>query len=373
MILTFTEPYDDHALFVQEGLRAKGGDTLLWYTADLAQRLRASLEMAPESGASWRISGPELSFGSIPPQVIWHRRPAWPVISDAIHPADRAWARVENEEFHTWLLAALPASAFWVNSLGGSRAARSKIYQQDVARRAGLSIPRTLYSNDPHEIRAFIHAQGGRVAYKAFTQKGFWKIKNDGRAVLFTALLTADQLPDDEVLRATPGMYQPYLDKVYELRVTVMGEHIFAAKVDSQSTDVGKLDWRRGHSGTMQLGGFEPIELSAELNRAILHLMRTMGLIFGCLDFIVTPSGDHVFLEVNEMGQFLFVEELTGMPLLDAFCELLLQGRPDFSWDPARVTVRMGDFTGQVEKRKLEAGKTHVMPPDRVIGVEPDA
>src|SRR5882672_6715415 len=34
-----------------------------------------------------------------------------------------------------------------------------------------------------------------------------------------------------------------------------------------------------------------------------------LGLAFGCIDLIVTPEGEHIFLEVNEMGQFLWVEQ----------------------------------------------------------------
>lgn len=75
--------------------------------------------------------------------------------------------------------------------------------------------------------------------------------------------------------------------------------------------------------------------------------MEELGIVFGCFDFIVTPQGDYVFLEVNEMGQFLFVEEWTGMPLLDAFCSFLTAGNVDYPWDPERVQVRYRDVLGR--------------------------
>jgi hypothetical protein len=71
--------------------------------------------------------------------------------------------------------------------------------------------------------------------------------------------------------------------------------------------------------------------------------LKDLGLVFGCLDLIVTPEGEYVFLEVNESGQFLWVEGYTGLPLLDAFTELLIQGRKDFRWTPSDDSVRYED------------------------------
>jgi hypothetical protein len=73
--------------------------------------------------------------------------------------------------------------------------------------------------------------------------------------------------------------------------------------------------------------------------------MQRLGIVFGCFDFVVTPDGKDVFLEVNQAGQFLFIEEYCGLRLLDAFSEFLLQGRADFVWDEARASVRLSDIS----------------------------
>src|SRR6267378_654 len=53
-----------------------------------------------------------------------------------------------------------------------------------------------------------------------------------------------------------------------------------------------------------------------------------LGLAFGCIDLIVTPEGEHIFLEVNEMGQFLWVEQdEPRSELLRCFATLLLNQR----------------------------------------------
>ena len=56
----------------------------------------------------------------------------------------------------------------------------------------------------------------------------------------------------------------------------------------------------------------------------LIPVMAGMGLNFGCFDFIVTPSGEYVFLECNPNGQWLWVELETGLPISQAIAEFLI-------------------------------------------------
>jgi glutathione synthase/RimK-type ligase-like ATP-grasp enzyme len=49
-----------------------------------------------------------------------------------------------------------------------------------------------------------------------------------------------------------------------------------------------------------------------------LSFMQRMGLNFGCFDFIVTPDNRYVFLECNPNGQWLWIEQETGMKISEA-------------------------------------------------------
>ena len=77
---------------------------------------------------------------------------------------------------------------------------------------------------------------------------------------------------------------------------------------------------------------------------------------------IVTPGGDYVFLEVNEMGAFLWIEEkVEDLGLLDAFCEFLLQGTVDFRWRKSSNSVLWRDVSGHVMREfEIEAPRNHV-------------
>jgi hypothetical protein len=90
--------------------------------------------------------------------------------------------------------------------------------------------------------------------------------------------------------------------------------------------------------------------------------MSELGLVFGCFDLIVTPKGEYVFLEVNEMGAFLWIEErLPELELLDAFCEFLIQGRRDFSWHKSGRSGQWSEIVGEALRRHASPSLDHVV------------
>ncbi|MFI9811503.1 hypothetical protein [Saccharothrix variisporea] len=46
------------------------------------------------------------------------------------------------------------------------------------------------------------------------------------------------------------------------------------------------------------------------------------------MDFVVTPSGDWVLLEINPTGQYGFVEAATGAPVTAQLADLLTGAAP---------------------------------------------
>jgi hypothetical protein len=48
--------------------------------------------------------------------------------------------------------------------------------------------------------------------------------------------------------------------------------------------------------------------------------------VYGAFDFIVTPKGHYVFLEVNPAGQYMWVEAKTRLPITLALAEVLSNG-----------------------------------------------
>jgi hypothetical protein len=356
-ILIQTQVHDVHALAVAHALRLRGHEPVLWYGADFPTRQTASLELSGGSGLCWEVAGPALHLADEHFDTVWCRRPSSSVVLPSdMHPGDRAFAESECKVFRQALSLLVGPRAFWVNPSGSRERAASKPVQLLEAVRAGLQIPPTLCSNDPEKIRRFLADSDGEVIYKSFRPHQ-WELDDEGVALLFTTVVRGEDLPTDDTLRLAPGIFQARLPKAYELRVTFMGGHQVTARIMSQKKAASQLDWRAAFTDI----DVEPGELPEGTNEACRRLMERLGIVFGCFDFIVTPAGEHIFLEVNEMGQFLFIEEINPeIRLLAPFTEFLIGGDARFRWRPGPDGMSWPDLKGDLEGCLQEELRLHV-------------
>lgn len=360
-ILIPTQLNDIHATAVEIALRRKGHEAVLWHGADFPTRQRSSLSISRESGIAWEASGPALDLHNDPFDAVWFRRPTLPVLPEELdlHPGDRQIAQRECRAFFNALWHLVSPDAFWVNPMASRARSNTKSVQLVEALRSGLAIPPTLCSNDPGKIRSFLREHEGEAVFKSFVPAQ-WK-KDRGVAMLFTSSVTEDDLPDDDILALTPGIFQRKIPKDYELRVTYIGHHAITAKLLSQEKESSRLDWK---AALAQIP-VEEATLPEEVDRCCRELMRRLGIVFGCFDFVVTPEGEHVFLEVNEMGQFLWLDQFNpNLMTLDPFCELLIQGRPDFDWKPSAQSVLFSEVSEEALARREADAALHVKQPD---------
>ena len=205
--------------------------------------------------------------------------------------------------------------ALWINHPQSHLRANSKPAQLFIARQVGLDIPPTLITNNSDEVRGFVAQARGDTIYKALSQS----LDLDSGKALFTGLLTEKELAKLDLIQVSPGIFQALVPKAYELRVTVVGSRIFSGQINSQASAETKIDWRHNPFDIEP----EPIQLASELEAKIFAMMQSFGLVYGAFDFIVTPEGRHVFLEVNPAGQYMWVEAKTGLPITAALVDAL--------------------------------------------------
>jgi hypothetical protein len=192
-----------------------------------------------------------------------------------------------------------------------------------------MTIPTTLCSNDPKEIKDFVKKyETDGVIYKPLCSN-FW-FEDDKIKITYTNKITLGDLSNDESVQLVPGIYQPEIRKKYELRVTCFGDYIVAAKIDSQSHDDGKLDWRAIQGNNLDI---QPYKLPSIIENNLREFMRQAGIVFGSFDFIVTKDNEYIFLEVNEQGQFLWIEEFNPeFKMLDIFINFILNKSRNYEW-----------------------------------------
>lgn len=365
-ILIATIPGDLHALSVAEALRLKGAQPIIWYTSDYPMQVAETVEFGT-TGSKPQLSGLPLSESYF---SIWNRRAIHELDLKQLHPADRSFAALQCRRFRVALLTEVLSgkwteSGLCVNPYARIPLAENKLAQTFAAQRVGLTTPESLFSNDSEKIRRFIAAHAGAVVYKPL--KAMAWIREDEELLNFTEKISEKDLVSDEMMRMAPGIFQEIVPKKYEIRATLLGRRAFAAKVNSQDTAHGTLDWRRAYDELTM----ERAELPKPLHERCIHLMKELGIYSGCFDFVVTPDDRWVFLEVNQGGQFLFVEEYTGFPLVDAFAEFLRQGRSDFSWEESDTTIRMEDVVATaVDKAKASLEEHVVSRPPSVVEKE---
>lgn len=246
-------------------------------------------------------------------------------------------------------------NAWWINPKDAAIRANNKLAQLKIAVQCGLIIPTTLFSNNPQDIREFAqtHKNNG-VIYKPLSAN-FWFEESELKITYTSPLHT---LPKDHLLQITPGIYQKTIHKAYELRVTCFGDYMVAAKLNSQQQPEGQYDWRKIQGGTMQI---DPYILPEQIKRQIQKFMKTMGLVFGSLDFIVTKEQEYVFLEVNEQGQFLWIEESNPeIHLLDPFIQFIVHKERTFIWDKKQIKHHLSNYNPNIPQRILAQTQEHV-------------
>lgn len=306
------------------GVRAYRLDTDL-YPTDL--RISITDDPSERGRPHGHVTGPagELSLADV--TAIYYRRfNVGARIPADLDPQLRTPSVEESRRVLQGLMTVLAATgAFALDRLDVVRRADHKPLQLALARRVGLTVPRTLVSNDPEAVRAFAASVPAGVVTKMMAS--FAVYDEAGREqVVFTNPVSDEDLADLDGLSLCPMTFQERLEKACELRVTVVGDRVMAASIDSQALPRSRTDWRR--EGIALLDAWKPYDLPKDVHDKSLALMDALGLNYGAFDFIVTPDGRHVFLEVNPVGEFMWLLQAPGLPIDEALADVLCDRAP---------------------------------------------
>lgn len=184
--------------------------------------------------------------------------------------------------------------------------AASKPLQLELARAAGMQVPDTLISNEADAVLEFVERHHGRVIHKTLAAAI--------DQLLFTKRWQASDREALGTLELAPAIFQQQVGGRREVRVTVVGERIFAAEFELGNAVDGRLDIDVE---------FVPHTLPESVRQQLLGLLDALQLRYATVDLRIDENGDYVFLELNPQGQFLYMEIKTGMPVSEAVADLL--------------------------------------------------
>jgi hypothetical protein len=328
-VLICTIPNDVHALAVCAAIRMLGEKCNLWYLSDFPLNQRQSIRYS-DAGTTLHIANGPTDVGSY--DTVWVRRPrlAEPDY-EVLHPDDVSFVKMSLEFYHRGLWCAaeeiitknngLPLR--WINPPGAIANAESKSLQLAVASRLNVPMPPTLISNDRTEVVKFISDHGGAALRKSFFP--YWWLENGDAYSSEASRITVDDLPSERVVAAYPEIYQAMIDKQSELRIYAIGGRFFPFCFSPGKTNYDRVDWRGLHRQGSN------VEVPWERDERILafcsQLLTALGLSTASIEFCYDTSGEVYFLELNQAGQFIWLEH-TGKPVLAATVAFLLE-RPE--------------------------------------------
>ena len=157
-----------------------------------------------------------------------------------------------------------------------SRSHSKRVYQLAKAAQLGFTLPRTIVTNDEAAVKGF--ALENELVAKAVSS-GYIK-GIDGNRAIFTNALVPGDLEDLSGLALAPVIFQENIVKSSDIRVTVVGNDVFAAEILSQSRESSNVDWRATDDPDLE---HRPHELPSTLARQCLSLVSNLGLAFGAL------------------------------------------------------------------------------------------
>jgi glutathione synthase/RimK-type ligase-like ATP-grasp enzyme len=321
-VLIITNDHDEHASAVIEELHRRDVNVFRFHPEEFPHATSVSIDIRDgQLDGEIRNAHHRVAFHDV--CAAWYRRSRNLFAEQPSMTSERLDQYIRAQSNATLAAVCDSLQTLWVSHPYRLRRAEVKALQLWHAHQAGLLTPGTLISNDPERATQFVNALGdAECAIKPLIAMG---VTDDQgyRLPLTTTLPRGYTL---ESVSLAPNMFQPYIDKAFELRCVVIGDAIFCARLDSQASDVTRQDWRAGDWRGTELEQ-SVFELPDHVKTGIHKLMASFEINFASIDMIVTPADEYVFLELNPNGQWLWLEIDLGLPLVAAMADLLTSRR----------------------------------------------
>ncbi len=288
----------------------------------LAVKLQAGLS---NFGSNHKLIYGDISISTEEVLAVWMRRIWQPIFGKELNPQFQQACIRESMATLDGFWDSLKA-ARWVDDLQRINFAENKLRQLRIAGEVGLTIPRTLVTNNPEEARGFFHELKGKMVTKLLTPLS--QNMEGSNFFMYTSAVKEEDLLDAETLRYCPMVFQEQIPKQQELRVIFVNGNFFVGALDASAYEGSTQDWRRGNQSACV---WKTHELPTHLVDGIKALMSRFKLTFGAIDIIQKPDGEYVFLEVNPTGEWGMLERDLNYPISCAIADALLTENSDLN------------------------------------------
>lgn len=216
----------------------------------------------------------------------------------------------------------------WINDPFQEAVADHKPLQLLKAKKIGFQVPSSIISQVRDELLAFAE-EHEKCVIKPISDTG---LASNGKSFSneidptwegdvfgsFSAKFEPKSLWGAPASLTCPVMLQELIEKDFDLRVTVIDDKVFAAKLRPGSN--ASLDIRNNHN--VEVSSFD---FSKHAER-LAAFVRGLGLRFASCDFLLEGE-DLFFLEANPSGNWLWTEHGADLPISEAIANALVRGR----------------------------------------------
>jgi MvdC family ATP-grasp ribosomal peptide maturase len=302
---------------VADALKRRGAKTFRFDTDRFPREVRLGARLGA-GGFSHTVEDGALACRAETVRAVWARKIWPPKLDEKLDPKFRRMCVRECVAALDGLLDGLHG-ARWINERGLDSRAENKLLQLRLAQEAGLRIPRTLLTNDAGQAREFFRENEGALVAKLLAPVSYGMGADS--AFVYTNEVSESDLEDASGLRHSPMVFQERIPKSLELRIAYVAGKFFAGALDASRSAGGQVDWRRA---TPEECRWQRASIPPELEIQLSTLMSRLRLVYGAIDIIRTPAGEHVFLEVNPGGEWGMLERDLDLPISEAIADALL-------------------------------------------------
>ena len=254
-------------------------------------------------------------FNSKDIKAVWHRK-SWRI--DIPEELDEDYQKIFLKEY-----AALRYNLFtvledvpWINPFENeNKTDGNKMFQLKIAKKNNLLIPKTIFSNDEREITSFFHRNcNGKMVAKLH---GVISKSMGGEDLLSTTIIDENSLENISDIAYCPMIFQPYIDKEYELRIVCIDGEFFTGKINNSEN----VDWRVAQGNYFWSEYSLPENIKANLT----SMMQEMGLYIGAIDMIKGRDGNYYFLEINPQGEWGMLQKELNFPIAEKIADNIIK------------------------------------------------
>lgn len=198
----------------------------------------------------------------------------------------------------------------WMNSPVATFKAENKILQLKYAYNVGFLCPKTIVTNT-----STISLKTGSEYIVKSLDTAVLRIE-DKEAFVYSNKMNEREIKNS-LLELAPVIVQEYIDPKVDVRVTVVGENVYAVRILSKGEGVDG-DWRKLKQGL----DFIPFYLPSEVEQKCVELVKLLGLSFGAID-LIESNNDFYFIEVNPTGEWAWLVETANLKIYEGIVDFL--------------------------------------------------